>query len=739
MADLLLELFSEEIPARMQADAEKHLASELQKQVILFGVPHGIIASYSSPRRLAVVVKNIPLQQEDMHHELKGPKITAPEAAIQGFLKKSGVKLEQLEQRDGIYVALVHQKGKPTAELLKELIEKILHEFPWPKSMRWGANETSWVRPLHSILCIFDGKVVPVEFAGVKAGNTTRGHRFLAPDVITISNASEYEAKLKNAYVIASRDMRKVEIITQRRKLAENHGLVIKDDEGLLEEVTGLVEWPVLLAGKIDASYMDLPPEVLVSEMRAHQKYFALHKADGSLSDTFLITSNMETVDKGKAIIAGNERVLRARLADGRFFWDTDRKKKLQDMAAGLATVTYHAKLGSVADKVTRIKALARVILSEAKDLDSSPAAQNDKLVERAAILCKADLVSGMVGEFPDLQGVMGRYYALQQKEKPEVADAIRDHYKPQGPADSVPTAPVSICVALADKLDTLISMFAIGEKPTGSKDPFALRRAALGVIRIVLENNIRLPLLPLLRCAPLKEIALHAAHEKLEKKVDAQLHEAAPGKVGKYLSVNESACEDIPEGKADELAQSLLAFFHDRLIVQLKDQGIRHDVIKAVIANGDDDLFRIVKRAEAVQAFLGTANGRNLLAAYNRASNIVEIEEKKDKKTYTSDKLNPKLLVQDEEKGLSMMLGTSASVIQEAADKEDFDEMMNELSTLRSAIDQFFEKVLVNVKDNEELRVERLRLLARIRDIMNNIADFSKIEGDVKEQKKAA
>ncbi len=721
MADLLLELFSEEIPARMQADALLHLKDKFAGMFV------ADVQGFVTPRRLAVIVKNLPAVQPDINTELKGPKVGAPEQAMQGFLKKCGLPLEKLQQVDGVYVAKIHEKGKPTADIIKPAIEDILKSFPWPKSMRWGANETSWVRPLHSILCIFDGKIVPVEFAGVKAGNTTRGHRFLAPDTITISNASEYEAKLEKAFVIADREKRKANILAAAQKTAAAHKLALKEDIGLLEEVTGLVEWPVLLAGKIDASYMDLPPEVLVSEMRAHQKYFALHTANGALSDTFLITSNMETADKGKAIIAGNERVLRARLADGRFFWDTDRKKKLQDMAAGLASVTYHAKLGSIADKVERVKKLA-VALTEYTKADKAS-------VERAAILCKADLVSGMVGEFPELQGVMGRYYALAQKEKAEVADAIRDHYLPLGPSSTVPSAPVSICVALADKLDTLIAMFAIGEKPTGSKDPFALRRAALGVIRIVLENNIRLPLLPLLKAAPLKEIALHKAHDKLAAKVDAQLHEAAPGKVGKYLSVNESACEDIPEGKADELAQSLLDFFHDRLIVQLKDSGIRHDVIKAVIAGGDDDLVRIVNRAKAVQAFLDTDDGKNLLAGYKRAANILAIEEKKDKTTYSGAANN---LKEAAETALAKSLADANEKTAKLMSGEKFADIMGILATLRAPVDTFFDKIMVNC-DDKELRANRLRLLAAIRDCMNSVADFSKIEGDTKEQKKAA
>jgi len=665
MADLLLELFSEEIPARMQADALEHLSKSLTAKL---GQP---CKGFVTPRRLAVIISDLSAVQPDINSELKGPKVGAPQAAIDGFLKKSGMKLDELSQEDGVYVARIHKKGQPTAEILKPIIEEILKSFPWPKSMRWGANETSWVRPLHSILCIFDGKVVSVEFAGVKASNTTKGHRFLAPATITIYTPGEYETALKKAFVIADRESRKTEIFKQATDIAAKAGLVLRKDDGLLEEVTGLVEWPTVLMGTIDKNYMDLPPEVLVSEMRAHQKYFACETKDGKFSDKFLITSNMVSSDDGKAIIAGNERVLRARLADGRFFWDQDRKKKLEDWAEGLKIVTFHAKLGSVADKVERVKKLA-LQLSDYTKADK-------KLVERAAQLCKADLVTGMVGEFPDLQGVMGRYYAQMQGEKQEVADAIRDHYLPLGPSSSVSAAPVSVCVALAEKLDTLISMFAIGEKPTGSKDPFALRRSALGIIRIVLENNIRLPLKKLVN---------------------------------------------------DEL----LAFFHDRLIVQLKDSGIRHDVIKAVIANGDDDLVRIVARAKAVQTFLESEDGKNLLAGYKRAANIISIEEKKDKTSYPVFGLSELggakgQFKQEEELSLIDNLESLHKDIQAPLANENFNDAMKLLSQLRGHVDRFFDKVMVNAED-KKLRENRLRLLANIRAGVDNIANFAVIEG---------
>jgi glycyl-tRNA synthetase beta chain len=724
MADLLLELFSEEIPARMQADAEAHLAKSLADKL---GKP---AKGFSSPRRIAATIEGLPSVQPDVNTELKGPKLGAPQAAIDGFLKKSGMKLEELTQQDGIYVAKIHQKGKPTAEILKPLIEEILRNFPWPKSMRWGSGDATWVRPLHSILCIFDGKVVPVEFAGIKAGNITYGHRFLAPGAIEISKANEYQQKLRDSKVYADRGLRKQEVQLQATEAATKAGLVLRKDEGLLEEVTGLVEWPTVLMGTIDKNYMDLPPEVLISEMRAHQKYFALETQVGMFSDKFLITANMTASDGGKAIVAGNERVLRARLADGRFFWDSDRKKKLEDWSNGLETVTYHAKLGSVADKVERVKKLSAELAPHIK--------ADKKQVERAASLCKADLVTGMVGEFPELQGVMGRYYALAEGEKPDVADAIRDHYLPLGPSSPVPTAPVSICVALADKLDTLCSMFAIGEKPTGSKDPFALRRAALGVIRIILENNLRLPLKQFLDDAPFKDIALISARDQLVKKTEAKLHENPKDlKVGKYVAVNESATQDIAEDAKESLSAQLMAFFHDRLIVQLKDSGIRHDVIKAVIAGGDDDLVRITVKAKQLQLLTDSDIGKDVLAAYKRANNILAQEEKKDGRKFDG-KASEKLLSIPEEKKLSDVIENLSPAIDAGLKEEMFRDVMEMAASMRPSINAFFDKVMVN-DPVKEIRENRLRLLNGFTLALNKIADFSKIEGDSKEQKKAA
>lgn len=678
MAELLLELFSEEIPARMQANAGEELQTALQRELQKIGiaVDGRNLWPFVTPRRLAVWVKDLPVSQSASETELKGPKVGAPEAALQGFLKKNNLTQADLTERDGVYFVVVKKAGQQTADVLKPIIENILTNFPWPKSMRWGAYDAVWVRPLHSILCIFDGKVVPVKFGPVTASNVTYGHRFLSPEKITITNAGEYEEKLKKAHVLADFEGRKKVIRDQANALAHKHGLSVRPDERLLDEVTGLVEWPVVLMGTIDAKYMDLPPEVLVSEMRGHQKYFTLTptqpsplkgegKGGGAVAPFFLITANMET--SGGAVVAGNERVLRARLADGRFFWDQDRKKSLDQWAEGLKSVTFHAKLGMIADKVSRISTLAATLAAHIKGADA-------KKVARAAALCKADLVTGMVGEFPELQGVMGRYYALHQKEDAAVADAVRDHYKPLGPTDAVPAEPTAICVALSDKLDTLVSMFAIGEKPTGSKDPFALRRAALGVIRIILENKIRLPLNPLLKN------------------------------------------KELPD------------FFSDRLKVQLKDSGIRHDLINAVFALGEDDLVRLVERVTALQNFLATDDGANLLAAYKRAANILSIEEKKDKKQY-SGLVEVKHLQAQEERSLFEALEKMEAAVKPLLEKEHFVGAMEAFSRLRKPVDTFFDKVLVNDKD-AHVRANRLNLLASLRAALDNIANFALIEG---------
>ncbi|MEZ5690188.1 MAG: glycine--tRNA ligase subunit beta [Rickettsiales bacterium] len=662
MADLLLEIFSEEIPARMQAAA----ASRLLKS-IADGLDNASGKSFVTPRRIAVIISDLPEVQPDVTLEIKGPKVGAPEVAINGFLKKNNLKMEQVEERDGVYFATIHEQGKPTTEIIKPLIEETLLKFSWPKSMRWGEKNESWVRPLHNILCIFNWKNVPVEFAGIIGNNVTYGHRFLAPEKIVINSAEDYENLLEKSFVIADRDKRKSLIIKQAHGEAATYGLTIKTDEPLLEEVTGLVEYPNILVGKIDGEFMDLPPEVLATVMRSHQKYFALQDSAGKLSSYFVITSNMRTEDDGKSIISGNERVLRARFSDARFFWNSDRNKPLSDWAEGLKSVTYHAKLGTIADKVKRITKIALEIVKYLPKADP-------QLVHRAALLCKADLVTGMVGEFPELQGIMGRYYALQQKEQQSIADAICDHYKPAGASDGVPTNPVSVCVALADKLDTLNSMFSIGEKPTGSKDPFALRRAALGVIRILLENNIHLPL-------------------------------------------------------SEFVSSELMDFFHERLKVQLRDSGIRYDAINAVIGSGDDDILLIKIRAEDLQEFLKQDESINLLAAYRRAANIVSAEQKKDKTSYFNKNIDKSILEQEEEKNLLLLLKETESTINNLINQNKFTESMLEMTKFRVPLDQFFDKIMVNC-ENKNLRIARLSILCLAQNIMNKVANFSQIEG---------
>ncbi|MEI7669226.1 MAG: glycine--tRNA ligase subunit beta, partial [Pseudomonadota bacterium] len=566
--------------------------------------------------------------------------------------------------KDETYFAVIHKKGETTAELLKIIVEKTLNSFTWAKSMRWGSGQVRWVRPLHSILCILDGKIIPIEFAGIKASNITYGHRFLAPEAIIIQNVDEYETKLEAAKVIVDNVKRKEIIKQQAIKIAAENNLEFRNDNGLLDEVTGLVEYPNVLLGRIDEKFMDLPPEVLISEMRAHQKYFALTDAKGNISSKFLITANITTLDNGKAIIAGNERVLRARLSDGRFFFDQDRKKSLAAWAEGLKNVTFHAKIGTIAEKVERIEKLALAIAENVPNAD-------ENLVAEAAKLCKADLLTGMVGEFPELQGVMGRYYAINEDRNPLVADAIREHYLPLGDESPIPTNPISICIALADKLDSLIQMFAIGEKPTGSKDPFALRRAALGIIRIILENNLRID---------------------LNKFLDGEL----------------------------------FSFFISRLIVLLRDQNIRPDVIKAVIATQDYDLLRIKKRAEALQNFLITDDGANLIAAYKRANNIVLAAEKKGD---LLKNLNSEGLALNE---YDINLANAFNLLEEnfakEMDKENFTAAIHLAAKLRSPVDDFLNNVMINVED-EKLRAYRLNLLAKLKQQLDFIADFSLLE----------
>lgn len=558
--------------------------------------------------------------------------------------------------------------------MLPGILDAAINALPWPKSMKWGSGEKRWVRPLHNILCLFDGGVVPLAYEGCEANANTFGHRFLNPEAITVSDFADYRAKLAEAHVMLCPSERRTEIVSQAEKIAADSGLALKPDEGLLQEVTGLVEWPVVLMGNIEAEFMELPPEVLSDTMKTHQKYFTVLNADGSVAPKFIMVSNQVAPDGGAAIIAGNERVLRARLSDAKFFWDQDRKETLESRASKLKDIVFHAKLGTVEDKVNRVASLAGY-LADKVGADKANA-------ERAAQLCKCDLVTGMVYEIPEVQGIIGRYYALHDGEAPQVAEAIAEHYSPAGPGDDCPTAPVSVAVAMADKLDTLVGFWTIDEKPTGSKDPFALRRAALGVIRLIIENKLRLPLA------------------------------AVIAKAG---------------GKA--VADDLLSFFADRLKVHLKADGVRHDLIDAVFAlGGEDDLVRLLARVDALSALVGSDDGANLLAAHKRASNILRIEEKKDKKSFAGTP-DESVFVEDAERALFAALNDAGAQGTKLAGEEKFAEAMAQLAKLRAPLDTFFDDVMVNA-DDEKVRENRLKLLSQIKSVMGEIADFSKIEG---------
>jgi glycyl-tRNA synthetase beta chain len=699
MPELLLELLSEEIPARMQARAAEDVKRLVADKLRDAGLGFEKAESFATPRRLVLAIEGLPSQQPDTVDERRGPRVGAPEQAISGFLKSAGLdSLDRCEQRDtgkGVFwFARVVRSGIGTRDALPSLLGEALGGFPWPKAMRWAGNDLSWVRPLQGIVLLLDGSVVPFSIPlgraegspALAAGDSTVGHRFLAPDPIRVTAFADYTRKLLAAKVVVDPAERRARILKQAQERASSEGLSLKEDLGLLDEVTGLVEWPVVLMGRIDDAFMDLPPEVLSTSMRAHQKYFSVLDAAGKLAPRFLVVSNMETADRGKAIVAGNERVLRARLADARFFWDQDRKTKLQDRVPALKSVIFHARLGSVADKVARLQALAADLASFITRADAGQARQ-------AALLAKADLTSGMVGEFPELQGVMGRYYALNQGEPAAVAEAIAEHYAPLGPSDRCPTAPVSIAVALADKLDTLAGFFVIGEKPTGSKDPYALRRAALGVIRLITENGLRLPLLKAFATA------------------EFLLAEQQPGLAGKLDK------------------EELLAFFADRLKVALREKGVRHDLITSVFAlGGEDDLVRLLARVGALEKLLASEDGTDLLTAYKRASNIVRIEEKKDSATYDGG-ADAGLLRQPEEIALHDRLKAARGRIGEALAAEEFGRAMGLLAELRPSIDSFFDKVTVNVAE-PELRANRLRLLSQIRSVLGGVADFARVEG---------
>jgi glycyl-tRNA synthetase beta chain len=694
MPDLLLELLTEEIPARMQTVA----AEELRRLAeVAFDEAHlraSRIESFVTPRRLVLAVAGLPPAQPGSVEERRGPRVGAPASAVQGFLKSAGLEsLDQCEKRatdkGEFYFAAIEQHGQVTAEILPALLRDVIETLPWPKSMRFPAARFRWVRPLTRVIAIFDGAVLPLDLDEVPVGDETLGHPFLWKPPFAVTDFDDYRTKLRTAHVMLDAAERKTTIADALSKEAAKAKVAVKEDAALLDEVTGLVEWPVVLAGRIEPEFMALPPEVLTTSMRTHQKYFACLDKKGALAPLFLVVANMIADDGGKAIVAGNERVLRARLSDAKFFWDQDRKVTLEGRVPKLKERVFHAKLGSMLEKVERVGKLAEAL---APHLDADP-----EKVRRAARLVKADLSTGMVGEFPELQGVMGRYYALHDGEAPEVADAIAEHYAPQGPSDRCPSAPVSVAVALADKIDTLVGFFGIRETPTGSRDPYALRRAALGVIRLILENELRLSL----------RDVFHRA--------DWVRQEEVAGAVGGESTAN------------------LLDFFADRLKVALRDQGVRHDLIAAVFALGEDDLVRLRRRVEALGAFLDTEDGANLLVAYRRAANIVRIEEKKDGKPY-SEAPDRDGFKQAEEFALALKLTHATAQSVAALEKEDFAGAMAALAALRAPVDEFFNKVTVNVAGNTEeartLRANRLRLLSQIRDTLNRVADFSQIEG---------
>ncbi len=686
MAELLLELFSEEIPARMQVRAADDLGRLVGARLADAGLDFGSASAYSTPRRLALRIDGLPAAQPDLREERRGPKVDAPEKAIAGFLRATGLRLEDCEQREtdkgSFLFAVTERKGQPTAEVLSELLPAAIAELPWPKSMRWGDGETRWVRPLHGLLALFDGAVVVFEFAGIAAGKQTRGHRFHAPDTIPVQDFADYREKLKAAHVILDPAERRQLILDGARALAAADGMTLQEDAALLDEVAGLVEWPVPQLGKIDARFMALPAEVLVTTMKVNQKYLALDDAGGKLAPRFITIANLAAKDGGLAIKAGNQYVLTARLADAEFFWQLDRKTRLEDRIGALDQVVFHAKLGSLGAKVVRIAALARDLA------DRLPGCDGD-LAERAARLAKADLSTEMVGEFANLQGIMGRYYADHDGEAAEVSQAIGEHYSPQGPNDACPTASISIAVALADKIDTLAGFWAIDEKPTGSKDPYALRRAALGVIRLILENNLRLPLLELFRFA-------------------AKQYDLA---------------------RPADLEQGLLDFFADRLVVHLRQQGVRHDLIQAIFAlGGEDDLVRLLARVEALSAFVDTDDGVNLITAYRRAANILKIEEKNDSSRF-EPVVDAALIRLEPERDLDAALSRAVGEATSALEGEDFAAAMVVLSRLRGPVDRFFDLVTVNA-DAPEMRVNRLKLLAKIRHTLHKVADFSHVQG---------
>lgn len=698
MPELLLELFSEEIPARMQRKAAEDLQRLVTGALVDAGLHYEGAKAFATPRRLALTVTGVPARSAATREERKGPKVGAPDAAIQGFLRSAGLaSIEEAHvhadpKKGDFYVAVIEKAGRETTEILAEAIPAIIRSFPWPKSMHWGTGRLHWVRPLQSILCTFgpeteDPEIVRFEVDGIRSGNVTRGHRFMAPAPFEVRRFDDYVEKLEKAKVVLDADRRRDIILHDARERAFALGLELVEDAGLLDEVAGLVEWPVVLTGTFEEEFLAIPPEVIRATIRANQKCFVLRQPGSTaLANRFILVSNIEARDGGVAIAAGNGRVIRARLSDAKFFYDTDRRATLESRLPKFDAIVFHEKLGTQRERIDRIMALA----SEIAPLVGADVAK----AREAALLAKLDLVTEMVGEFPELQGLMGRYYATAEGKDPSVAAAIEDHYKPQGPSDRVPTDPVAIAVALADKLDTLTGFWAIDEKPTGSKDPFALRRAALGVIRIVLESQLQLRL--------------------------------------RSLIASSARVLGRKDGASGDIAAELVSFFHDRLKVQLRDSGARHDLVDAVLAGGSagavqDDLVDIVRRVEALGAFLATEDGANLLAGYRRAANILKAEEKGGERF--DGAIDAALFAAPEENALAAALQTALAEAESAVEREDYAGAMTALAALRAPVDAFFDKVLVNA-DDPAVRANRLRMLAAFRQATQAVADFSKVGG---------
>jgi glycyl-tRNA synthetase beta chain len=743
VSDFLLELRCEEIPARMQAGARNDLARLFAEELDKLGVSAEAIDVWSTPRRLALIARGLPAETQAVSEEIKGPRTSAPPQALEGFLRKVGLPHEQLQDRDGVWFAVVEQQGRPVHDLLGPIVERIVRGFPWPKSMRWGAASEStaslrWVRPLHGIIALLGDQIVPVAIDGISSGATTAGHRFHHPGPITIGGAHDYAEKLRACHVIVDHEEREKMVRECAQKSASDAGLQLVSDEGLVVENAGLTEWPVPLLGRFDPEYLDVPREVTVLTMRTNQKYFACTDDAGMLAPAFVCVANIEAIDGGDAIIEGNRRVLAARLADARFFWEQDLKVPLAEQAQKLGGIVFHEKLGTIADKVARVAKLAQWLVKE----QLVPKADADQ-VRMAAMLAKADLVTQIVGEFPELQGTLGGYLARAQGQPKAVADALRDHYRPAGQGDAVPTDPVTVAVNVADRLDTLVAFFSIGEKPTGSRDPFALRRAALGFLQILTVNGLRLPLSDVLvQAAVLLIVSRLGAIDSVTfpdlLEPDEDEHEIT-AEVGSFtyrhgdrvvVRWNASKTPRIERGQIIEeatgISEAILDFLGDRLKVQQRDAGVRHDLIDAVFALGDeDDLVRLLARVKSLQAFVGTEEGADLLTGYKRAANILKKEkweERREPRVQSYDPLT-------EEAEFDEALDAAEPRAEEAVGEEDFERAMKVLASLRKPVDAFFDKVTVNDPDPAK-REHRLNLLAQFRDAVHRVADFSKIEG---------